>query len=63
MVRKCASVGNHNLTGVHSYFGETSVSPHDRVPDQQVSESKSAMQNGVEKFGITEEKGTDIIVG
>ena len=63
MVRKCASVGNPNLTGVHSYFEETSVFPHDRVPDQQVSVNMSAIKNGVEKFGITEERGTDIIVG
>ena len=50
------------LTGVHSYFEETSVFPRDRVLDQQVSVNMSAIENGVEKFGITEEKGTDIIV-
>ena len=49
------------MTGVHSYFEET-VFPHDRVPDQQVS-VKSAIENGVDKFGINEEKGTDDIVG
>ena len=63
MVRKYASVSNANLTGVRSYFEETSVFPHDRVPDQQLSVNKSAFENGVEKFGITKEKGTDIIVG
>ena len=50
--------GKANLTGVHSYFEETSVFPRDRVPDQQVSVNMSAIENGVEKFGITEEKGT-----
>ena len=63
MVRKCASVGNPNLTGVHSYFEETSVFPRDRVSDQQVSVNMSAIESGVEKFGITEEKGMDLIVG
>ena len=63
MVKKCASVGNPNLIGVHSYFEETSVFPHDRIPDQQVSVNISAIENGVEKFGITKEKGTDTIVG
>ena len=63
MVPKCASVGNPNLTGVHSYFEETSVFLHDRVPGQQVSVNKSAIENGVEKFGITEEKGMEIIIG
>ena len=63
MVRKCALVSNPNLTGVHSYFEETSVFPRDRVLDQQVSVNMSAIENRVEKFGITEEKGTDIIIG
>ena len=59
MVRKCASVGNPTLTG----FEETSVFPHDRVPDQQVSVNKSAIENRVNNFWITEGKGTDIIFG
>ena len=54
MVRKCASVGNPTLTG----FEETSVFPHDRVPDHQVSVNKSAIENRVNKFWITEGKGT-----
>ena len=40
---------------VHSYFEESSVFPHDRVPNQQVNVNKSAIENRVEKFGITDE--------